>query len=37
MTHWLTTLLIVLPFAGALVVWLVPMPRSSVASLATLV
>ena len=27
MTGWLTTLLIFLPVAGALLVWLVPMPR----------
>ena len=37
MTSWLTTILIFLPVAGALLVWLVPMPRESVASLATLV
>jgi NADH-quinone oxidoreductase subunit M len=37
MTHWLTTVLIALPLAGALVVWLVPMPRAWVGSLATLV
>ena len=37
MTHWLTTILVVLPMAGALVVWLLPLPRAWVASLATLV
>ncbi|HWE81185.1 MAG TPA: NADH-quinone oxidoreductase subunit M [Gaiellaceae bacterium] len=37
MTHWLTTILIFLPMAGGLVVWLCPMPRAWVASLATLV
>jgi NADH:ubiquinone oxidoreductase subunit 4 (subunit M) len=37
MTHWLTTILIVLPLAGALGVWLLPLPRAWVASLATLV
>ncbi len=37
MTHWLTTILIVLPLAGALLVWLVPMPRAWVGSLATLI
>jgi NADH-quinone oxidoreductase subunit M len=37
MTHWLTTILIVLPMAGALVIWLVPLPRRWVGSLATLV
>jgi NADH-quinone oxidoreductase subunit M len=37
MTSWLTTILISLPVAGALVVWLVPMPRHWVGSLATLV
>ena len=37
MTSWLTTILIFLPIAGALVVWLVPMPKPWVASLATLV
>jgi NADH-quinone oxidoreductase subunit M len=37
MTSWLTTILIFLPLAGALVVWLVPMPRLWVGSLATLV
>jgi NADH-quinone oxidoreductase subunit M len=36
MTSWLTTILIFLPVAGALVVWLVPMPREWVGSLATL-
>jgi NADH-quinone oxidoreductase subunit M len=37
MTHWLTTILICLPLAGALAIWLVPMPRHWVGSLATLV
>jgi NADH-quinone oxidoreductase subunit M len=37
MTSWLTTILIFLPVAGALVVWLVPMPRQWVGSLAALV
>jgi NADH-quinone oxidoreductase subunit M len=37
MTHWLTTILIVLPLAGALVVWLAPLPRAWVGSVATLV
>src|SRR5262249_25621021 len=37
MTSWLTRILIVLPGAGALVVWLVPMPRQWVGSLAALV
>jgi len=37
MTHWLTTILIFLPVAGALVVWLVPLPRQWVGSLAALV
>ena len=37
MTHWLTTILILLPLGGALVVWLAPLPRAWVASLATLV
>jgi len=37
MTSWLSTILIFLPVAGALVVWLVPMPREWVGSLATLV
>jgi NADH-quinone oxidoreductase subunit M len=37
MTEWLTTVLIVLPFAGALVVWLLPLPRHLAGSLATLV
>ena len=36
MTSWLTTTLIVLPLAGALAVWLLPLPRPWVASLATL-
>jgi NADH-quinone oxidoreductase subunit M len=37
MTGWLSTILICLPVAGALVVWLVPMPREWVGSFATLV
>ena len=37
MTDWLSTILIFLPMVGALVVWLVPMPRYWVGSLATLV
>jgi NADH-quinone oxidoreductase subunit M len=37
MTDWLTTLLILLPLAGALVVWLVPWPRQLAGSLATLI
>ena len=37
MTHWLTTILILLPIAGALAVWLLPLPRHLVGSLATLV
>jgi NADH-quinone oxidoreductase subunit M len=37
MTHWLITILILLPIGGALVVWLAPLPRAWVASLATLV
>jgi len=37
MSHWLTTILIVLPLGGALVVWLAPLPRAWVGSLATLV
>jgi len=37
MTHWLTTILIVLPVAGALLLWLAPVPRQWVGSLATLV
>jgi NADH-quinone oxidoreductase subunit M len=36
MTDWLTTLLILLPVAGALVVWLLPWPRQLAGSLATL-
>jgi NADH-quinone oxidoreductase subunit M len=36
MTGWLTTILIVLPLVGALVVWLVPLPSGSIGSLATL-
>src|SRR5437764_11351780 len=34
MTSWLTTILIFLPVAGALLVWLVPMPAKSVGSTA---
>ncbi len=37
MTSWLTTILIFLPVAGALLVWLVPMPAKSVGSIAALV
>ena len=37
MTSSLTTILILLPIAGALVVWLVPLPGPTVASIATLV
>ena len=37
MNDWLTTILIFLPMAGALFVWLVPMQARSVASLATLI
>ncbi len=37
MSQWLSTMLIVLPLAGALVVWLVPMPRAWVGSLASLI
>jgi NADH-quinone oxidoreductase subunit M len=37
MNGWLTTILIVLPMAGALVVWLAPLTRQAVGSLATLV
>ncbi|MEI8104651.1 MAG: NADH-quinone oxidoreductase subunit M [Actinomycetes bacterium] len=37
MTTWLTTLEIFLPVAGALVVWLLPMPRAWVGSVATLI
>ena len=37
MTDWLTTILIFLPMAAALVVWLLPLSRQAVASLATLV
>ena len=36
MTSWLTTILIALPIAGAVVVWLAPLPRHWVGSLATL-
>jgi NADH-quinone oxidoreductase subunit M len=37
MTSWLTTILIVLPLAGAVVIWVTPLPRQWVGSLATLV
>ncbi len=37
MTGWLATLLIFLPVAGALFVWLVPMPRGAAGSFALLV
>ena len=37
MNEWLTTILIALPFAGALVVWLLPLPKQMAASLATLI
>ncbi len=37
MSDWLTTILIVLPLAGALVVWLLPLPGPWVASFATLI
>ena len=37
MSAWLTTLLIALPVAGAAVVWLAPLPRAWVGSVATLV
>jgi NADH-quinone oxidoreductase subunit M len=37
MTDWITTILIFLPMAGALAVWLLPLSRQAVASLATLV
>jgi NADH-quinone oxidoreductase subunit M len=37
MTGWFATLLIFLPVAGALVVWLVPMPRGAAGSFALLV
>jgi NADH-quinone oxidoreductase subunit M len=37
MTGWLTTILIVLPVAGALVVWLAPLSRQLVGSIASLV
>jgi NADH-quinone oxidoreductase subunit M len=36
MTAWLTTLLVFLPVAGALIVWLLPWPRQMAGSLATL-
>jgi NADH-quinone oxidoreductase subunit M len=36
MSDWLSTILICLPLAAALVVWVVPMPREWVGSLATL-
>jgi NADH-quinone oxidoreductase subunit M len=37
MNQWLTTILIVLPFVGTLVLWVAPLPRELVGSLATLV
>src|SRR5258707_831083 len=37
MNSWITTILIVLPLAGALVVWLAPLPRQWVGSLAGLI
>jgi NADH-quinone oxidoreductase subunit M len=37
MNHWLTTILIVVPFAGALVIALAPLPRYWLGSLATLI
>ena len=37
MTGWLATILVVLPFAGALVVWLLPLNRFAAGSLALLV
>src|SRR3954462_14073599 len=37
MSEWLTTILILLPLAGALVVWLVPLPGPLAGSLALLV
>ncbi len=37
MSDWLTTILIVLPLAGALAVWLLPLQPAAVGSLATLV
>jgi NADH-quinone oxidoreductase subunit M len=37
MSEWLTTVLIFLPMAGALVVWLLPWPRLMAGSLATLI
>ena len=37
MTDWLTTILIFLPMAGALVVWLLPLSKQAVGSLAALV
>lgn len=37
MTSWLSTILIALPLAAALVVWLAPLPRQWVGSLATLI
>ena len=33
MSHWLTTILIFLPMAGALAVWLLPLSRQAVGSL----
>jgi NADH-quinone oxidoreductase subunit M len=37
MTHWLSTILILLPIAAGLLIWVVPMPKEWVGSLATLV
>jgi NADH-quinone oxidoreductase subunit M len=37
MNDWLSTILIFLPVAGALAIWLLPLPRHMVGSLATLV
>ncbi|HUK44293.1 MAG TPA: NADH-quinone oxidoreductase subunit M [Gaiellaceae bacterium] len=37
MNDWLTTILIFLPMVGALLVWLLPLPRHMVGSLATLI
>src|SRR5205814_9051091 len=37
MTAWLATILVLLPFAGALVLWLLPLPRLAAGSFALLV
>ena len=37
MSDWLTTILIFLPMAGALVVWLLPLSKQAAGSLAALV